>query len=752
MIEVSRNKVFNISSDNVSYIFRVNRDGYLEHLYYGRILHNPESAVRVLKDKHFAIKGNAVAISREHGTATLEDLMLECSTMGRGDFRTPMLSVDGGKTVDLRFVDYEAYPGIRRFRNFILPQAIQTDRECSTLEVKLHDDRLDLTVVLCYTVFERLDAIVRKMIVINDGREPITLDSAASLQLDLPGKGYELISLHGAWGRERKLSVEAINRGTRILESRKLNSGAEDNPAFAIVSPRGEAIFSSLIYSGAHRETITATEYDKLHIVSGINPDMFSWTLKGKESFETPEAVLTYSENGIEEASQRFKLFTENAIYKGPWKTRLRPLMLTTARNGEYSTTEDDVLSLLKEAKKLEFDGIIIDDGWFSVRKSPDTGLGDWYVDSTKFPSGLKKLGYEIHRYQLMFGLYVEPEVVSRRSYLFEKHPEWVLFDEKRKTYSSTHDDFLLDLSNPHVQDWMVDTLSSIIETARIDYIKWDMHRLSSELISKGKSAFPMGEFAHRYIAGLYTVLNSLNRKYPNLYIETAAAGGARFDLGMLSYSASIALSECYDPFERLDNHEGSSLFYPSSAIKMRISPNPDRITGRSIEMETKFNLSLYSVLEYSVDILSLKEEDRLTLKQQIAFYLQYRQFLQFARVKFLEKDERILIEARNSDSSTIMLTYAQKGMRVNEASERIYIQDANENYIYSFFARPHVQSPLMESLYPQELEYYECSGEVIKWAGIGLSDKDTTDSYHEDMRRMTDYSSRLYLVKRKEN
>lgn len=213
-----------------------------------------------------------------------------------------------------------------------------------------------------------------------------------------------------------------------------------------------------------------------------------------------------------------------------------------------------------------------------------------------------------------------------------------------------------------------------------------------------------------------------------------------------------MALSECYDPFERLDNQEGSSLFYPSSAIKMRISPNPDRITGRSIEMETKFNLSLYSVLEYSVDILSLKDEDRLTLKQQIAFYLQYRQFLQFARVKFLERDERILIEARNSDASTIMLTYAQKSMRVNEASERIYIQDANENYIYSFFARPHVQSPLMESLYPQELEYYECSGEVLKWAGIGLSDKDTTDSYHEDMRRMMDHSSRLYLVKRKEN
>lgn len=752
MIESSKNRVFHISSANTSYVFRINRDGYLEHLYYGRKLRHPDEYLRVYKDKHLAAKGNSTAEDIMHRHVSQNDLMMEFSTEGRGDYRTPALRLSDGRTVDLRYTDYRAYPGIRRYKFSYLPQAIATERDCSSLEVVLTDSTEKIEVLLVYTVFENLDAIVRKTIVTNKDKKDKTLDGCASLQLDLPSGEYELVSLRGAWGRERKLSREKLSQGTRILESRKLNSGAEDNPAFALVSPRNEAIFSSLIYSGAHRESITETEYGRTHIIEGINPELFSWHLEPGETFESPEAVVVYSENGIDDASRRFRRFIENAIYRGMWKNRLRPLMLSTFARGNYSVGEEKVSALIRSIKGLGFDGLLIDDGWFAVRKNEDMSLGDWYVNPTKFPQGLKALGNEIHRAGLMFGLYFEPEVVSRKSNLFSKHPEWALHDPGRDKYASTHDDFVLDLTRADVQEWMINMLSEIIETAKVDYIKWEMHRLYSDVYLTGTECYDTGEFPHRYMMGLYKVLGVITRKYPNLYLETAAAGGGRFDIGMLSYSASIVLSENCDVFERLDNYEGTLMFYPQSAIKLRIAPSPNIYTDRITELETKFNLSAFSVLEYSLDTTSLKDYEAIALKQQVAFYLQYRQFLQFASLRTLERGKRDIFEASNSDKSTIMLSYAQKNAEVNAPSERLFIDDAEESFTYRFFARDHVQSELKDSIYPQELECYEADGDIIKWAGIALADKDSCGAYDTDMRKLTDFSSRLYIIKKKEN
>lgn len=754
MIEVSKDMVFHISSFNTSYLFRVNREGYLEHLYYGKKLNINDKTLRLIKEKHLSRPGIDPSCSENHKNACLNQMSLEYSTEGHGDYKTPALRLEGGRKVDLKFKDFKAYPGIRRFKYSNLPQAIQTERASSSVDVVLYDEREKLEVTLIYTVFENLDAIVRKVLIRNLDKMDKRLEAAASLQLDLPMPDYELISLKGGYARERSLQREKLARGTRIIESRRLNSSHEENPAFALVSSRGEAIFSSLIYSGAHRESFSSTEYGKTHVVSGINPDMFSWHLEALEgAFETPEAVLVYSEQGLEDASIRFKYFIENAVYRGMWKDRLRPVMLSSFADENYNINEDKLHPLVKNAKKLGFEGILVDDGWFATRKNRNTSLGDWYVNPLKFPSGLRALGSEIHREGLMFGLYFELEEVSLKSNLIEKHPDWVLRDPKRSNYSTFHSEFLLDLTRKEVQTWVEDTLSQIIETVKLDYIKWDMRRLYSDIYLNGTECYDYGEFPHRYMMGLYKILNTIVRKYPNLYLECAAAGGGRFDLGMLSYASTMSLSENYDAFSRLDNLEGTYLFYPQSAIKLRIAPNPSRFTGRAVELETRFNTSLFSCLEYSLDINRLKEDDLVALQQQIAFYLQYRQFLQYSRLRVLRNDRYIyLLEAANMDSSTIMYTYAQKESEVNTYSERLYVESANPAYQYRVFARTHVQSEFMNSVYPQELECYEnCDGDVLKWAGISLSNKDTLNRFTDDMRRLVDFSSRLYIIKKQE-
>ena len=57
--------------------------------------------------------------------------------------------------------------------------------------------------------------------------------------------------------------------------------------------------------------------HDVTRITAGINPEGFDWKLEPGESFQTPEAVLVYSENGLNGMSQTFQKLYAKRLARG---------------------------------------------------------------------------------------------------------------------------------------------------------------------------------------------------------------------------------------------------------------------------------------------------------------------------------------------------------------------------------------------------------------------------------------------------
>ena len=746
-----KNGLFHIYTKNTSYVFNTGDTGYPEHIYWGKRLRNVESSLSAMAEKHLKAPVMSTISDRSYSEFSLDDTLLEFSTEGRGDYRVPFLAVSwgdkGDRTVNLKYSSYSIHPGIVRFKGPKMPQAIGSENDTETLEVIYEDTFRRIKLSTFYTAFFSSDIIVRRSVLYNNSDSPLTIRSLASAQIDVRAGEAEITSFSGTWGRERNEYVTEIKSGTFTNSSRTVSSG-ENDPATIVSTDRDTYLFD-LIYSGAHRTTVSVTNHNSLHIVTGINPEMFSWKLDRGEFFETPEAVLIHSREGKDEAARTLRSFITHHIRRGLWKDRMKPVMLNTWDTLGYSPDEGEIMDMAKEAKNLGIEGIVVDDGWFGARDDEKTSLGDWYPDTKHFPSGIKDLANEIHYMGLFFGLWFELEGISERSRLYKAHPDWVV--GRTAEYNALgHSQHLLDFSRPDVQEWAVDTLSRIIESANLDYIRWGFSRFQSDIWSSVGDR-DTGEWCHRYILGVYRVLDTITKSYPNLYIETASRGGLRLDLGMLSYSASVRMTECSDPLMRLEIQKGSGKLYPLSVLSLPIAGNPDRYTGRSISMETKFNVSAFGIPQYSINPHELGKMEKYALRQQIEFYKAYRPLFQYGEFTVRDEKDRTLWTVYNGDRSVIMMLYYMKRKGINVTAEKLYVDEADENSDYTFIARDHWQSLEERAISPQEMECYTVGGDALKWAGISLSDNVSGNGNEEGMRTLTDNSSRLYIIRKEE-
>lgn len=753
MIEIRKNKTIHLVTENTSYLFSITDSGYPEHVYYGKRLKNPDLCLSAIREKHLVAPVMSTIANREEKEVSLNDTLLEFSTEGKGDYKTPMVSISYGdekeRTLDLEFIGYAIHKGIKRFSSsLVLPQATGSALDADTLEIVYKDKTRNIKLINYYTTFNKADAIIRRSVIVNESSQDVAVRSLYSAQLDLRTENAECITFQGAWARERKPIRNKITQGSFCVESRSLESSADANPAFFVLNGK-DTYLMNLIYSGPHRATFSKTGHGLTHIVWGMNEAMFSWPLGQSEYFESPEAVMIYSADGIEGATDLSHSFIKKFIRRGVWRDRLKPLMFNTWEGSYFNINEDKVIQAASAAKELGIEGVVIDDGWFGARNNDKTSLGDWYANTMKFPSGIASISSEIHRLGLLFGLWIEPEAISEKSNLASKHPDWIIGRNPSKN-AIGRNEMLLDLTREDVQDWMANTIANLIEVAKIDYIKWDMNRSGSDFFSH-RNIGDYGTFAHKYIAGLYRVLRTITQRFPNLYIEGCASGGARFDLGILSYCPSIWTSDCSDPIERLAITEGTAMVYPLSVMGVSVSPSPNLHTRRIIDLETRFNTAAFGVLSYSIEAEALEKAQKASYKQQIEFYKNYRLLLQFGIFRVQENGNRTIWTISNNDASTIIALYLQKENKINTSAEKLYIECANENYEYRFFARDHMQSEIEASLYPQEPECYNISGDALKWAGISLAEQYSGNGYREGMRVLGDFSSRLYLIKKVE-
>ena len=753
MIEMIAERTFHLSTEHTSYVMAISETGHAEHIYYGRKLRDVTSSLSALREKRYVLSKDSVSITGENSSIDLSDSPLEFSTEGKGDYRTPFIAAswgeNGERTLDLRYRESRKSQGTKPALSS-LPIAKDREGDAETLELVFDDRKSGLRLTLVYTVFPSLDAITRRTIAENRGNCGITLRGIASSQLDFRASGMRATTLSGAWLREFGRVEREIEEGTIISESRKAHSSAEANPGFMLTDGRGGCYLANLIYSGPHRASFTLTSHGLTHVVWGINPDMFSWKLEKGSRFESPEAVMVYSENGETDASSRMHSFIRKAVCRGEWSERMRPVMLRTWESARYNATEDRIAGMAKGAKELGIEGIIVGDGWFGARRSERTSLGDWHVNTMKFPSGLFSLAQGIHREGLLFGLWFEPEGVSEKSELYKAHPDWIIGHSAEEN-ADAHGEEILDLTVPAVQDWIIETLSATIDRCRVDYIVWDMTRPYSDIYSR-REGWDGGEFFHKYILGLYTVLGALGHRFPSLYIETASRGGARLDLGMLSFSASSLISDNTDPLDRAEMMVNASLLYPLSALETTVSPSPDAVTRRIADRDTRFNIAAFGVLSYSIDTAELSRVEKAAYKAQIEFYKGYRMLFQFGRIRVQENRNRTIWSVTDKERNVILMLYLQKRLIPNVEEEKLYVLDADESADYRVFARNHMLSGHEALSYPQESECYSVPGDTLRWGGISLVEQVSGNGYREGMRMLGDLSSRLYIIRRIED
>ncbi len=617
----NESKIFYLHTQKTTYAMGLFEERVLLHAYWGKRLFHP------LHSDWLSTLSFRPLAPLDCGIYSTDMLPLEYSTFGSADLRLPTLGAeyaDGSYYTRLEYAGYEIKTGKPALEGLPATYAEEGDN-VDTLVIHLRDSLRDLNVYLSYSVFEELDAIARSAKIVNCGPRA-EINCALSANVDFAGlDNADLIHLDGAWTRERYITRRKIVPGNQNIESRNGCSGAVHNPFIAICESTatenaGEVYGFSLVYSGNFTAGVELSPFNCARAYIGINPQNFNFVLENGESFQTPEAVLTYSCEGLGGISRIYHKLYRTRLCRGMYRDIPRAVVLNSWETTYFTFDENTIVQLARDAKKIGVDTMVLDDGWFSTRTTDKAGLGDWWENPDRLPSGLGWLAGEVNKLGLRFGLWFEPEMVNPDSELFRNHPDWALHTPGRAT-TPTRSQITLDFSRREVCDYIIDSISSILDRANIEYIKWDMNRYMSEVGSAGLPADRQGEVYHRYILGLYYVLETLTSKYPHVLFESCASGGGRFDPGMLYYMPQVWTSDNSDAVDRLRIQYGTSVVYPYSSMSAHVSVCPNHTQGRITPFKMRCNVAMPGQLGFELNIGHCTEEELEMSRQAILRY-----------------------------------------------------------------------------------------------------------------------------------
>lgn len=616
---------------SISYIMYVQPNGELGQLYYGPRIHDKDDFTYLTYRGH----KSHVCGDPEDELFSMELNRQEYPSFGSTDYGTPAYEItyaDGSTVSDFVYAGHSISKGKKPLAG--LPATYADVEDAMTVEITLRSVQRAVQVILSYTIFENYPVITRSARYENRSDHVLWLDRALSCCLDLPDQDYEMIQFSGAWSRERTPVIRKIDRGITSIESRRGVSSANQNP-FVILKREdtnediGEAIGFSFVYSGNFLAQADADNYGRLRFVMGIHPGGFKWRLKKGESFTTPEVVMAYSEQGLNALSQTYHKLYNNHLIRGAWKKRPKPILLNNWEATFMDFTEESILKIAGKAKEAGAELFVLDDGWFGKRDDDHAGLGDWVVNTSKLPDGMKGLAEKVNALGLEFGFWIEPEMVNPDSDLYRNHPDWILSVPGLKSSLCRHQ-LVLDYSKKEVVDYIYDMLYKVIDGANIAYIKWDMNRSISECFSIGADREEQGMVYHKYVLGVYDLYERLIRDFPNILFESCASGGARFDAGMLYYAPQAWCSDNTDAVDRLRIQTGTSYGYPVSSIGSHVSAVPNQQTGRTTSIDFRANVAYFGTFGYELDLNHLIDEEFEKVKKQIAFMKEHRALLQY--------------------------------------------------------------------------------------------------------------------------
>ena len=759
MIKIDDYKIY-FQGQNSSYWMKVNIHRHLEHLYYGPKILIQE--VDVLENKNRIQFGSLINI---HDNYSLDTQLLEFSSAGKGDFRPVAMELEDMRqsfVSDLRVTKTTINDTIEYPQSFFVPRTTSETQQCV---IELEDAYHPITLTLFYTFYPEYDILIRHSKITNHHENPLIINKLMSTQLDLLESDYRVLTLNGTWGREAQIKIDEIQSGTLVHGSLTGTSSSHNNPGLMLFNNQ-EAYGFNLMYSGNHFNSITKHFDHSLRVMMGINPAQFKWTLKQHETFETPVALMTYSNASKKGVTQNFHQFIKDCIIpQAPFE---KPIIYNHWEGTFFNYDHKKLLSFASKAADLGMELFVIDDGWFGHRDDDFRSLGDYHINQKKFPHGLKHTIDKIKDLGLKVGLWVEPEMVSEDSDLYRSHPEWVI-GETDKPRIKGRNQWILDLCQKEVQDYIIEKVGHAIDAYGVDYIKWDMNRNYSDQFSS--ALVHQKEFEVRTQQGLVRILKEIFEPRPHIFLEMCSSGGNRFDLGMLRVAQQIWTSDNTDAMDRLRIQEGTAVFYPLTAISNHVSGKVNAQTLRQNPLSTRFNVAIFGAFGYELDLNICSKVELDEIRKQIETAKRLRHLILHGKYQVLSsKLENRVIWQVGTESEALVGLY--QGMNHGlQPKEKLRVKDLKPE---SFYKVTSLDQELMLDRYGEILKHvmdlkihpygmlmtklaqhksmpdgkFEAvaSGALLA-SGILLNELFIGTGYHQDLRLWGDFGSTLYYI-----
>lgn len=682
-------RTFYLSGGGMSYVLHVTDTGELLNLWWGARV--PDGAVR--PDLSEYPEGASFDKERNH-------LPWELPTRGSGWYGTPAVSAvnaHGDDVTVLKYVSHTIAPGKPALPG--LPSTyVESPEEAGSLEILMKDPLTGLNVTARYTVFEKTGALTRSLRLKNAGDGALRINALLPASVPLRGEGYEVIHLKGGWARERRPVRMPVGEGEYRIFSQRGASGHEENPFLAVVEPgtdefSGAVRAMSFVYSGSFLAGTFSDNMFAARMYMGMEPNTFRWLLEPGEELNSPEVVLVYSDDGLNGMSRIYHTLYRTRLVRGRWRDLPRPVLVNNWEGTYFDFNEEKILSIARKAKEIGVELMVLDDGWFGKRNTDNCSLGDWVVNREKLPNGIRGLAEKVNALGLRFGLWFEPEMVSPDSDLYRAHPDWCLHVDGRER-TQARQQLILDLSRREVQDYIISAVSAVLREAPVGYVKWDMNRNMTEHFSAALSPERQMETQHRYILGLYRVLEEITSAFPEVLFESCSGGGGRFDPGMLYYMPQTWTSDDTDAVERCRIQYGTSYVYPASAMGAHVSAVPNHQTGRITPLRTRGEVAMGGNFGFELDLSRLTEEETEEAKRLVKQVKQLRELTghgEFTRLVSPFEGRYTAWQFASQDASELLLFVCQSLCMPNRPPVRIrmkgltpgarYRDDAGETY-----------------------------------------------------------------------
>lgn len=733
-----KNKIFHLYNNKLSYLIKVASSGEILHLYWGKRLRVDQNYSHFLKKEI----GEDKIKKEEENNFSLNNVPQEYPAYGYSDFRQPAYQFeldDGSRITKFKYFDHKLIKGKKELDG--LPATyVENDDEADSLKIILYDEVAEIKMELKYSIFRDYNNLTRSVKFINESTKNIKIKRVFSGVIDFGDSNFDLITTGGSWARENHLKRRRVVSGLQSVESTRGASSAQHNPFMILARPNtdenlGEAYGFSLVYSGNFYAGVQVNAFEQSRVLMGINHFDFGWLLKEGESFQTPELVLSYTDQGLNGLSQNYHKLYRQRLVRGKYRDKKRPVLINNWEATYFDFTEDKILDIAEIAADVGVELFVLDDGWFKNRDDDTTSLGDWFVDKNKLPNGLDNLVNKINKLGLDFGLWFEPEMISPNSELYKAHPDWCIH-AKGRNRTLSRSQLILDLSRSEVREKVLEMLINVLNSANIAYVKWDMNRNMTEIASEQLSSKRQSELAHRYILGLYQILETLKTKFPNILFESCASGGGRFDPGMLYYMPQTWTSDNTDAVERLKIQYGTSMIYPLSTIGAHVSAVPNHQVARITPLKTRADTAFFGNFGYELDLREISATERKKISAQIEFYKKERNLIQ--KGDFY----RLLSPFDNNIDTAWMVVSADK----NEALIGYYKVLSEPNAPQK---KLRLQGLDPDCLYKIESTNKSYGGDELMYSGIALPKSFQAYSLDESVFK-GDFQSKIWKLKKK--